>query len=161
MVVFSKITAVVAGLSSLASALPTQNRPNNAFSINQIASPRTQPKTINIPAVYASALAKYGGTVPASLRAAADHGSVVTTPEPNDVEYLTPVTVGGSTLHLDFDTGSADLYVPCFLSVLCENKNDNMLIWIFLFLVGSSRLSLPRICSPVTPSTSLRAIRPK
>ncbi|KAF2716004.1 Asp-domain-containing protein [Polychaeton citri CBS 116435] len=36
---------------------------------------------------------------------------VTSTPEDNNSEYLTPVTVGGQKLTLDFDTGSADLWV--------------------------------------------------
>ncbi len=39
-------------------------------------------------------------------------GSVVANPMLNDKEYLSPVTIGGQTLNLDIDTGSADLYVP-------------------------------------------------
>jgi hypothetical protein len=36
-------------------------------------------------------------------------GSVPANPETNDAEYLSPVTIDGQTLNLDFDTGSADL----------------------------------------------------
>jgi hypothetical protein len=38
---------------------------------------------------------------------------VAAVPEPNAAEYLSPVTIGGQTVTLDFDTGSSDLYVPC------------------------------------------------
>jgi hypothetical protein len=36
-------------------------------------------------------------------------GSVPAKPDTNDVEYVCQVSIGGQTLNLDFDTGSADL----------------------------------------------------
>ena len=36
-------------------------------------------------------------------------GSVTASPASEDVEYLVPVSIGGQTLNLDFDSGSADL----------------------------------------------------
>lgn len=53
---------------------------------------------------------KYGAAVPAVIAAAsASSGSTAATPEEFDAEYLCPVTIGGQTFQLDFDTGSADL----------------------------------------------------
>jgi len=63
------------------------------------------------PIQLANAYKKYGATVPAQVAAAAASASgvVVASPEASDVSYLCPVTIGGQTLNLDFDTGSADL----------------------------------------------------
>lgn len=38
-----------------------------------------------------------------------ENGEVSAEPEENESEYLSPVTIGGQKLELDFDTGSADL----------------------------------------------------
>ncbi|KAJ5587495.1 uncharacterized protein N7459_003260 [Penicillium hispanicum] len=127
MVVFSKMTAAVAGFSAVASAIPTGTTNKSSFTINQLARPATKAKTINLPGMYAHALAKFGATVPPSVRAAAESGSATTTPESNDEEYLTPVDVGGTTLHLDFDTGSADLWV--FSSELPESEQSGHSIY--------------------------------
>ncbi|KAJ5101927.1 hypothetical protein NUU61_004149 [Penicillium alfredii] len=110
MVVFNKATLALAGLSAIASAAPTTPA-RQGFTVNQVSKTLTKSKTVNLPGIYANAISKYGGTVPSSVRAAAASGSAVTTPEDNDIEYLTPVKIGGSTLNLDFDTGSADLWV--------------------------------------------------
>src|ERR1700753_1951080 len=52
---------------------------------------------------------KYDKPVPTSVAIAVQSGSVVASPEQYDIEYLCPVSVGGTVLNLDFDTGSADL----------------------------------------------------
>ncbi|MBE7182625.1 MAG: hypothetical protein INR71_15705, partial [Terriglobus roseus] len=63
----------------------------------------------------AHAMRKYGlapnKNITTAENAALAHGSVVTTPQQFDREYLTPVKVGAQTLMLDFDTGSSDLWV--------------------------------------------------
>lgn len=38
-----------------------------------------------------------------------EDGEVSANPEENEIEYLSPVSIGGQTLNLNFDTGSADL----------------------------------------------------
>lgn len=45
-------------------------------------------------------------------------GAVSATSVQGDVEFVSPVTIGGQTITMDFDTGSADMYVkshhaPC------------------------------------------------
>ncbi|KAL9001071.1 MAG: hypothetical protein Q9188_005538 [Gyalolechia gomerana] len=76
------------------------------------------------PAAVASTFYKYGKQPPANVKAAAanNDGSVVTTPTEYDSEYLTPVTIGGQQLNLDFDTGSSDLWV--FSSELSASQSN-------------------------------------
>ncbi|KAJ5125273.1 Penicillopepsin-1 [Penicillium atrosanguineum] len=109
MVVINNVAITLAGLASIASAAPA-TKVGSKFSLNQVARPAT--KTSNFAASYGRALSRYGATVPSHIQAAAvASGVATTTPEANDEEYLTPVTIGGTTLNLDFDTGSADLWV--------------------------------------------------
>ncbi|KAF1986390.1 aspartic endopeptidase Pep1/aspergillopepsin F [Aulographum hederae CBS 113979] len=81
------------------------------FSINQKASNR---HIRYGPVAMHRAYAKWGGLMSNNLIAAAQgaiNGSVPAIPEQFDVEYLSPVMIGDKELMLDFDTGSADLWV--------------------------------------------------
>ncbi|KAJ5289079.1 Penicillopepsin-1 [Penicillium angulare] len=105
MVVINKVLPALAGLAALASAAPTTGK----YSIKQVARPAT--KTTSFAAQYARALSKFGATVPSHVREAVASGVATNEPTTDDEEYLTPVDVGGTTLQLDFDTGSSDLWV--------------------------------------------------
>ena len=106
--------AVASALAAVAVAAPTANnqKRNNGFIIHQSANPNYK---ANGPASYAKALAKYGATEKASQVVsaveAANSGSVSAQSIQGDSEYLAPVTIGSQTFHLDFDTGSSDLWV--------------------------------------------------
>nr|Q01972.1 RecName: Full=Penicillopepsin-1; AltName: Full=Acid protease; AltName: Full=Aspartic protease aspA; Flags: Precursor [Penicillium roqueforti]CAA59972.1 aspartic proteinase [Penicillium roqueforti] len=122
MVVFSQVTVALTCFSAIASAAAVRQEPPQGFTVNQVQKAVPGTRTVNLPGLYANALVKYGATVPATVHAAAVSGSAITTPEADDVEYLTPVTIGSSTLNLDFDTGSADLWV--FSSELTSSQQS-------------------------------------
>ncbi|KAF2843728.1 aspartic protease PEP1 [Patellaria atrata CBS 101060] len=68
----------------------------------------------NGPREVAKTFAKYGKEPPSAARVAAEAsvtGSVAAIPGQFDIYYLSPVEIGGKILELDFDTGSADLWV--------------------------------------------------
>nr|AUS76867.1 aspartic proteinase [Leptoxyphium fumago] len=61
-----------------------------------------------------SKYAKHGAVMPENVSiaaTAASTGSVSASPESYDESYLIPVSIGGTTFHLDLDTGSSDLWV--------------------------------------------------
>ncbi|KAF7976238.1 hypothetical protein HWV62_7272 [Athelia sp. TMB] len=105
---FASIILASATLLSAAVASPVEKR-GTSFSVTQVANPKFK---ANGTLAYAKAYKKFGKTLPAELAAAASSGSVTSTPSDSyDSEYLCPVSIGGQTLNLDFDTGSADLWV--------------------------------------------------
>jgi aspergillopepsin I len=106
----SKTVVSALALSALAAAAPAPSK-TTSFSINQVA---IKKPAVHPAAKYAKALAKFGAAVPAHVAAAAassQSGSATNNPTADDEEYVTPITAGDSTLNLDFDTGSSDLYV--------------------------------------------------
>jgi len=101
--------AVLTALAASAAAKPVENlAKRGTFVVKQVAG---RPKPA-VPILMRRTYAKYGAVLPESIAVAAagaDTGSVPAIPEPNDIEYLCEVTVGGTNLHLNLDTGSADL----------------------------------------------------
>ena len=63
-----------------------------------------------------------------------EEGSVSATPDQNEAAYISPVSIGGQTLDLDFDTGSSDL-------------------WVFNSQMSSSETSGHKIYDPTKSST--------
>jgi aspergillopepsin I len=118
---FAQLTAALAFASTVV-ATPVQLNKGTSFSVEQV--PRST-YLKNGPEQKIKALRKHGKAVPQSLieaaqnrasntvvAAAAASGSVPATPNDEyDSAYLSPVTVGSTTVHLDFDTGSSDLWV--------------------------------------------------
>jgi hypothetical protein len=115
------LTAALALAGSVA-ANPIQLDKRSAFSVEQV---QHSTHLKNGPADKIKALRKYGKAVPESLlkaaenrantvvvEASANSGSVGASPSDQyDSSYLSPVTIGSQTFHLDFDTGSSDLWV--------------------------------------------------
>lgn len=65
--------------------------------------------------VTAGTMTGYNSTMDGSnspiTKANSETGDALATPEQNDQEFLSPITIGGQRLLMDFDTGSADLWV--------------------------------------------------
>ncbi|KAL9606639.1 MAG: hypothetical protein Q9179_000225 [Wetmoreana sp. 5 TL-2023] len=105
-----------------AAATPIELQPRaKDFIVNQSV---RKPFKKSGPAAVLSTYEKYNAPAPEDVvkAAAANDGTVTTTPEQYDSEYLTPVTIGGQTLNLDFDTGSSDLWV--FSSELTSSQSN-------------------------------------
>ena len=106
--------ATLAASASLSFAAPSHIAGRSTFEVKQVAhgmvrknGPQQMMKTYN-------KFAKAGASPPYDVlqaAAAAQSGSVGADPQQYDQAYLSPVTVGDSDVVLDFDTGSADLWV--------------------------------------------------
>ncbi|KXT17299.1 hypothetical protein AC579_526 [Pseudocercospora musae] len=107
--------AALVASAALGMAAPAAELGKQAFQVAQVPSgkvlksgPIQMHKTY---LKYASVGAVPPADVVSAAAAASQSGSVAANPEQFDQSYLCPVTVGGKTLNLDFDTGSADLWV--------------------------------------------------
>ena len=102
------------GLMTVVAAIPAEYSPVEkrgvAFTVDQTVA---KSFILSGPASVAKVYAKYGAEAPSDVTSAAanNDGTVPANPEQYDSEYLCPVTIGGQTLNLDFDTGSSDLSV--------------------------------------------------
>ena len=114
--------AALVATAGLSYAAPHEIESRSTFSVKQVAAGKvlksgplammkTYEKYAKVGAVAPSAVVK------AAAAAAVQSGTVAANPEQYDQSYLCPVSVGGQTLNLDFDTGSADLYVVVTFSV--------------------------------------------
>ncbi|KAK8152975.1 aspartic peptidase domain-containing protein [Phyllosticta citrichinensis] len=127
-------TAALAALVGTALASPVARhelQKRNTFSFAQV---ERGTYVKNGPAQVAKVHKKYGKTIPSAVNAAvsavsaSSTGSVQATPEDNvDSLYLCPVTIGGTELQLDFDTGSADLWV--FSSLMAQDEQTGHAIY--------------------------------
>lgn len=113
--------------AGLAAALPPRIGSPSSSGVTVIQQVRNPHYVRHGPLALAKAYHKYGAPLPADLAAAVANltssravpkgrrstGSVAAAPAQYDVEYLSPVSIGTppQTLNLDFDTGSADLWV--------------------------------------------------
>lgn len=101
---------VALAIAPLAFASPVERGPKKDFTLTQNGAKK---QWVPGPLAIAKTYKKYGKSVPSDVQGAVDailaNGEVTATPDQYDEEYLVPVTVGGQTLNLDPDTGSADL----------------------------------------------------
>ena len=112
--------ALITGLVSVASCSPIAPSTKRSvptsqkFTIHQDTE-KLPGRKLAGPVALAGVYDKYSVPVPqvvakaAKKAAASNDGTVVAAPQQYDSQYLSPVDVGGTTLQLDFDTGSADL----------------------------------------------------
>ncbi|ORY13823.1 aspartic peptidase domain-containing protein [Clohesyomyces aquaticus] len=116
----TSLTAIVA-LLGLVAASPVDIEKRKTFTLAQV---ERKQFLKNGAASKAKTFRKFGLAVPDNVLAAAAAGPTGSAPavpaDQYDSLYLSPVDVGGTTLQLDFDTGSADLW--CFSSLQASSQ---------------------------------------
>lgn len=107
-----QLSAAAWVLSSLAAASPIElieiRDLKKVFTVHQSV---PKPFIQSGPAAVLSTYKKFLKPAPHDVvvAAAANDGVVSASPTEYDSQYLTPVSIGGQTVNLDIDTGSADL----------------------------------------------------
>ncbi|KAL8775619.1 MAG: hypothetical protein Q9209_000115 [Squamulea sp. 1 TL-2023] len=117
--------SAASALFSFAAATPIEPRAGN-FIVHQ-----TVPKPFKKSGAAAmlSTYGKFNASAPEDVikAAAINDGTVSANPTQYDSEYVSPVTIGGQILNLDFDTGSSDLWV--FSSELAAAQSNGHSIY--------------------------------
>ncbi|KAK1964590.1 secreted aspartic proteinase precursor [Colletotrichum sublineola] len=133
---FASAFAAGLALASTAAALPAGAQQERGFSVEQVRNTRY---VRSGPLALAKAYRKYKVPLPADLASVVANisaagvvqrstGSVAANPDEEDVEYLSPVQIGTppKTFNLDFDTGSADLWVFSTLTPSSERNGQTI-----------------------------------
>lgn len=109
---YAFVSAALAASATLTLAAPAAEVANRkSFQITQVPRGKVFKNGAQQMMKAYNKYAKVGAVAPDHVQAAAaavQSGSVTAAPEQYDQAYLSPVSVGGKTLQLDFDTGSAD-----------------------------------------------------
>ncbi|KAK5165398.1 uncharacterized protein LTR77_008927 [Saxophila tyrrhenica] len=127
---FPSESVIVSGSPASASVIPS-GQPSQPWPVSSIAASTSVP----LPSQFGSSSMRPGPASSSSSVVSApapsssspsgsgsDDGEVSATPEDNEAAYISPVTIGGQKMNLDFDTGSADLWV--FSSAMPQSESS-------------------------------------
>ncbi|KAK5130662.1 hypothetical protein LTR08_001872 [Meristemomyces frigidus] len=106
----SPFESVVGGESTSSASVPAATSSATALASSTTASGNGSEFATSA-TVTTSSVAAPAATSTAAAYDGNENGEVDAAPESNESEYLSPVTVGGQSLNLDFDTGSADFWM--------------------------------------------------
>lgn len=124
--------AALAASATLVLAAPMELVGRDTIALDQVpagqvfkSGPIHMQKTYNKYAVI-GAVAPEDVQVAAQKASSGQQGSATANPQQYDEAYLVPVSVGGQTLNLDFDTGSSDLWVFSTVTPSSESTGHDL-----------------------------------